>query len=511
MTYQTIKYFLVRIGISLFLMGFLGFMILYFFHEVASTAGKIDDDILHWVLAIVFLFFGFVVYGVWGERRFEKALKELRDMEANEDEAEVIVQFERLISFTYSSCFLPRKGQSLRADVIKEYADYLHSMGKDDHKTLRIYLKAYLQDPKDSRFRLPILAALKRQSQLPAEEIDLLLLMFRTGKIEDKNIASHLADIFMSQNRFNQKIEPVFIRVIESGLENSSAVAHFVLPRLLKKNRTDEYALKFFLKALPFAESSSERIKVLLGKSYCEGHWESVDPDLHVQCGLIFEKLTEKQKEELTKEVLNNKVDEKWKRVKLFGEEDLETLRRLQFQFGVVRSGWEQIKEWIRYFFLFLKKGTKKVLLGGIEMLIQFGRLGVGTKLTTLFILLLGGVIYFQIQKNPKLIKPSALPKKVVVPALEARSQKQNKTVYTLQIAATTRKKQANKMIAKLKKKGIDGLYILQTARRGGGSWFKIRVGSFSDQEKAKELGSKLAGKKLIQNYFIIANKKRMP
>ena len=58
MTYQTFKYLLVRIGISVFLMGFIGFMILYFFHEVASTAGRIDDDILHWVLATVFLFFG---------------------------------------------------------------------------------------------------------------------------------------------------------------------------------------------------------------------------------------------------------------------------------------------------------------------------------------------------------------------------------------------------------------------------------------------------------------------
>jgi hypothetical protein len=511
MTYQTFKYLLVRIGISIFLMGFFGFLILYFFHEVASTAGRIDDDILHWVLAAVFLFFGFVVYGLWGERRFEKALKELRDIESNEDEMGIVVQFERLISFTQSSFFLPGMGRDLRDDVIKEYADYLHSMGKDDAKALRIYLKAYLQDPKDSRFRLPILAALKRQSQLPREEIDLLLLMFKTGKVEDKNIASHLADIFMSKDRFNQKTEPVFIRAIESGLENSTDVARFVLPRLLKKNRTDEYALKFFLKSLPYAGSSAEHIKLTLSKSFCEGHWESVDPDLHAQCGLVFEELTEKQKEELTKEVLNNKVDERWKKVKLFGDEDLETLRRLQFRFGVVRSGWVQIKEGARYFILFLKKGTKRVLLSVIDLLIHFGRLGLGAKLSTLFIIVLGGAIFFQIQKSPKLITSPVPPKKITESSLDARPQKQNQIEYTLQIAATTRKKQANKMTAKLKKKGIDGLYIVKTARRGGGHWFKIRVGSFSDQEKAKELGAKLAGQKLIQNYFIIANKKRTP
>jgi hypothetical protein len=511
MTYQTFKYFFVRVGISIFLMGIFGFMILYFFHEVASTAGRIDDDILHWILAAVFLFFGFVVYGLWGERRFEKALKELRDIEANEDEIGIVVQFERLISFTHSSFFLPGMGRNLRDEVIKEYADYLHSMGKDDAKALRIYLKAYLQDPKDSRFRLPILAALKRQSQLPGEEIDLLLLMFKTGKVEDKNIASHLADIFMSKDRFNQKTEPVFIRAIESELENSTDVARFVLPRLLKKNRTDEYALKFFLKSLPYAGSSSEHIKLTLSKSFCEGHWESVDPDLHAQCGIVFKELTEKQKEELTKEVLNNKVDERWKKVKLFGDEDLETLRRLQFRFGVVRSGWVQIKEGVRYFTLFLKKGTKRVLLSVIDLLIQFGRLGLGAKLSTLFIIVLGGVIFFQIQKSPRQVAPSVPPKKITESSLDARPQKQNKIEYTLQIAATTRKKQADKMTAKLKKKGVDRLYVVKTARRGGGHWFKIRVGSFSDQEKAKQLGVKLAGQKLIQNYFVIANKKRTP
>ncbi len=511
MTYQTIKYFLVRIGISIFLMGVLGFIILYFFHEVASTAGRVDDDVLHWVLSAIFLFFGFVVYGLWGERRFEKALKELRDIDTNEDEMEVIVQFERLINFTQSSFFLPGMGRDLRDDVIKEYADFLHSMGKDDHKALQVYLKAYLQDPKDSRFRLPILAALKRQSQLPSEEIDLLLLMFKTGKVEDKNIASHLADVFMSQNRFNQKTEPVFIRAVESGLENSAEVVRFVLPRLLGKNRTDEYALRFFIKSLPYAGSSAEPIKSTLGKSYCEGHWESVDPDLHAQCGLVFEELTEKEKEELTKQVLNNKVDDRWKKVKLFGDEDLETLKRLQFKFGVVRSEWSQIKDGIRFLTLLLKKGTKKVLLKGIDLLIQFGRLGLWAKLSTLFVLILSGVIFFQIQKNPKPIAPIVLPKKVAEPSLDARPQKQNQVEYTLQIAATTRKKQANKMIAKLKKKGVDGLYIVKTARRGGGYWYKIRVGSFSNQEKAKELGTKLASQKLVQNYFIIANKKRTP
>ncbi len=492
-------------------MGFFGFSILYFFHEVASTAGRIDDDILHWVLLAIFLFFGFVIYGLWGERRFEKALKELRDIEADEDETEIVIQFERLISFTHSSFFLPGMGRRLRDEVIKEYADYIHSMGKDDHKALQIYLKAYLQDPKDSRFRLPILAALKRQSQLPAEEIDLLLLMFKTGKVEDKNIASHLADVFMSQNRFNQKTEPVFLRAVESGLENSAEVARFLLPRLLKKNRTDEYALKFFIKSLSYAGDSAEQIKLTLGKSYCEGHWESVDPDLHAQCGLVFEELTQEQKEKLTKQVLDNRVDERWKRVKLFGDEDLETLKRLQFRFGVIRSGWSQIKEGIRLLILFLKKGTKKVLLKGIDLLIQFGRLGLWAKLSTLFVIVLSGAIFFQIQKNPKPIVSEPPPKKVVESSLDARPQKKNRVEYTLQIAATTRKKQANKMIAKLKKKGVDGLYIVQTARRGGGYWYKIRVGSFESQEKAKELGSQLAGKKLIQNYFIIANKKRTP
>jgi hypothetical protein len=511
MTYQTFKFINVRIGISLFLTGFFGFLVLYFFHEIALTSIRAEDDILQWVLVGGFWLFGFLSYGLWGDRRFEQGLKEFRDAEANEDELATKHRIDRLMQFTYSSCFLPGKGKCLREEVVKEYADYLHSIGKDDNDALRIYLKAYLSDPKDPRFRFPIIAALKRQIQLPSEEIDLLLLMFKAGYVVDKTIASHLAYVFMGKNRFNKKTETVFIAALENNLENSPEIVRFVLPHLLKKNRVDEYAIKFFIKALPHAKYSTERLKLVLGKSFCVGRWESVNPDLHNECKLVFDGLPQEKKDSLTQSINNNRIDQNFKRIKLFGEEDLETLRRLQFKFGIIRSGWEPFQSGVLLTLSLLKRGAKKSLLIGIDWLIAFGRLGLVTKLSVLFVCLLSGGVYYQILTNTNVVQTLKIPKEIGKSSLGVRPKSKDQNSYTLQVAAMKRKKQANRMIAKLKNKGLEGLYIIKTSRRGGGNWYKIRVGDFSNQDKAKELGLKLTNQKLIQNYFIISYRKQKP
>ena len=59
MRYQTFKFFLVRGGISLFMMLTFGFFGLYFFHEIALAGIRLDDEVLHW------LFGGGVVFGGW--------------------------------------------------------------------------------------------------------------------------------------------------------------------------------------------------------------------------------------------------------------------------------------------------------------------------------------------------------------------------------------------------------------------------------------------------------------
>ena len=120
-------------------------------------------------------------------------------------------------------------------------------------------------------------------------------------------------------------------------------------------------------------------------------------------------------------------------------------------------------------------------------------------------------LIYYQVQTNTNVVKTLKIPKGVGKSSLEARPKSKNKSSYTLQVAAMKRKRQANNMIDKLKRKGVDGLYIVKTSRRGGGNWYKIRVGEFSNQDEAKELGLKLTKQKLIQNYFIISYKKQKP
>ena len=202
--FQTFKFFLVRTGISLFMMLTFGFFGLYFFHEIALAGVFLNDEALHWFFGSIFIFFGFIGFGLWGEYRFKKFLNALQDLDPQTNEEFFISQYEDLIDFTRSSYFLPSKGKFLRNQTIRDYADYLYSIGKDDLQALKIYLKAYLLDPITSRFRLPLLSALKRVKYLGDPEVDLLLVMFRSTKVPDQAIASHLAGLLIKGEKFSR-------------------------------------------------------------------------------------------------------------------------------------------------------------------------------------------------------------------------------------------------------------------------------------------------------------------
>jgi septal ring-binding cell division protein DamX len=77
--------------------------------------------------------------------------------------------------------------------------------------------------------------------------------------------------------------------------------------------------------------------------------------------------------------------------------------------------------------------------------------------------------------------------------------------VHTIQIAAVISAKQAEKLIRKLKKKGVEELYVVKAVRRSGGHWYKIRAGKFSLKNQARTYANQLVASDSIKNYFLIS------
>ena len=106
MAFQSLKYLLVRIGISFFLLVVPGFFALYLLHEYALPGVEFDDDIVQWALVFISIFFGFFAYGLIGDQHFQNAFHALRDIDSSSDPETTIARFEELLGLTRSSYFL---------------------------------------------------------------------------------------------------------------------------------------------------------------------------------------------------------------------------------------------------------------------------------------------------------------------------------------------------------------------------------------------------------------------
>ena len=195
--YQTLKYIFVRIGLSFFLFFTLGFFTLYFIHEVALPNAVFNDTLIKWLIFMVCIFFGFFAYGLIGEQRFHNAMYKLNDIPSSADSLEIIGKFQTVLDFTYSSNFLPNQGRHLRNTVVLRFADYLLFAGKDDDRAQKIYLKAFLLEPKSSPYRTPLLSILEKGGDLTDEEIDLLLVILKVEDFCNDAIVKHLASLFL--------------------------------------------------------------------------------------------------------------------------------------------------------------------------------------------------------------------------------------------------------------------------------------------------------------------------
>ena len=184
MLYQTLKFYLARIAISLILIFGLGFTLLFFLHEVALPDVLFDDVAIQWFIVLICLFLGFIAYGMVGDQRFFNALHSLKNVSPQSEPEDIKNQFENLLSFTYTSYFLPETGKRYRVLGVLLYADYLLSIGDETARALNIYVQAFLQSPKDSRFRKPLLAILNQGRELTSEEMDLLLIIMQQEEIQ---------------------------------------------------------------------------------------------------------------------------------------------------------------------------------------------------------------------------------------------------------------------------------------------------------------------------------------
>ncbi len=74
---------------------------------------------------------------------------------------------------------------------------------------------------------------------------------------------------------------------------------------------------------------------------------------------------------------------------------------------------------------------------------------------------------------------------------------------WTVQVNATTNVQQALDVARRLKAKGYDAYTVLAPTR--GQTWYRVRVGRFSDRERAKEMESRLKSSEGFENAYVTA------
>lgn len=510
--FQTLKFFLVRTGISLFLFIFLGFFALYLVHEIALPQTGFDDETIQWGLLFICVFFGFFAYGQIGDQRFQNAFHALKEVGPLDDKRLIIRQFESLLGFTESSYFLPGQARRFRGLVVRKYADFLLSIGREEPEALKIYLKAFLQNPKQSKFRAPLLSILRQGGDLSEYEIDLLLVMLRAEDFKDAFIINHLAAIFLQKKKLSAKTEPVFLYAVENKSSVAPEILQFVIPVLLENDRADMNALRFYLQALPLQIPEEGKMREILGRIYCEELFEGIDPVLHEKCGQTFSQLEPGNQADIRKAVEDNRISGRLKKINLFSRDDIQEISRLKVRLGMKHSLIHRLATGILETANFFQRLSRRFFLKLIDGMIVFGQTRLWIKLgslSILFILFLGGLGLMEWRTGQEEIVEDKEPRsEVVSPGSKSVATKQNKE-HSIQVAAVTSSKKANQLIKSLKGKGVKDIFIVKSPRQSEGNWYKIRVGPFDMKSDAIQMASRMMDEKLIKNYFLVSTPKK--
>lgn len=502
MFYQSFKYYVVRTGLAFFLVLTFGYLTLFFVHEVALPGVHFNDLWIKAGAILVALFFGFVVYGMFGEHRFIRAQEGLKHIDLKNAGPETRKQFQGLVDFTESSYFLPGKGQRLREQLVQDYAEFLLSIGAEDPEALNIFLKAYLQNSGHTRFRNVLVSSLSRKKELSAPEIDLLLVIMKTEEYRDQELLKHMIRIFLEQEWFTNKSEPVFLKALQQKTGQENEIIRFMLPQLLNKKRTDYLAIHFYLESLSsLPQDQQGSLMYLVGSSYCENRFKVLDPQLHDRCRQVFETLDTQSKERLIRLAEDARVADRWKKVKLFHSEDRRALERLKVVTGLSPTFWQVFGKKIAGLGGGLFRLIKKLMFGLFDGLNVLGNLSTAGKLV-LAGLIGAGVFYAALAVDWKTLIQSQMPPPPPPPKpVEAPRVK----IHTIQIAAVKSEAKADQAVRRLKKNKVKGVYIVKTQRKAGGFWYKVRVGKFKDRSEAEQLAAQLQDQKAIRSYFIIS------
>jgi hypothetical protein len=497
--------------VSIFLVFGVGFLSLYFLHEVALPFVMFDDLAIQWSIFLVCLFFGFVGYGMLGEQRFYNSLHGLKNIPPKSVVGNIKSQFENLIEFTYSSYFLPATGKRYRNLSVLQFADYLLSIGEETPKALNVYVQAFIQSPQNSRFRKPLLSILNRGQELNPQEMDLLLIMFHKEEKHDPVLTSYLAGLFLKARQWSGQTESLFLSALEEGSDLSDEIIRFVLPIYLTHQRTDVRALKFYVKVLDFSPPEGDQLKIILAQSFSDGNLMGVSPDLHRKCKEIFYLLPEAKQAELKSKSDETRISYKLKKIKLFRKEDLQDLKHLKVEMRLVASKVSLLWSGLAWSARVIKNIGKWMLLRALDSAFMFGKLPLKIKLgsfVVIFVIILIGLgfkeIWFPINGQGDFVS-----QKGSSTARGSSKVKEDNRVYTVQIAAVISAKQANKLVRRLKGKGVKDLYIVKSKRRSGGHWYKLRVGQFASKSRASEFANQLVAAKTVRNYFVISLPKK--
>ena len=456
-----------------------------------------------WAVVGICLFFGFVVYGIFGEHRFLSALSSLKHIDLKTVGPEIRNQFQHLVEFTGSSYFLPGKGRELREQLIQDYAEFLMSTGSEDPEALNVFLKAFLQDPKQTRFRNVLVSTLTRKEALTDQEMDLLLVIMKTEGYEDRELLKHMITVFLEQEWFTNKSEPVFLKALQLKTGQENKIISFMLPHLLDKKRADYLAVSFYLESLSsLPEDQRGTMAYLVGTSYCEERFKVLDPNLHARCKKVFDSLEAQTKERLLRLAKDTKVSEQWKSVKLFHSDDKQALERLKVYTGLSPTFWQvagkKLSEGLGGGVFNL---IKKIIFKMFDVLNILGGMNTAAKLIFAG-LIFGGIFYAAVAVDWKALIPVSQPVPVVPPE---QAEVPTVQVFTLQVAAVKGKKQADATVRRLKKKKVEDVYVVKIPRPEGGFWYKVRVGKFREREMAEKVAVILVNQKKIRSYFIIA------
>ena len=488
--YQTLKYIFVRIGISLFLLLTFGFLTLYFIHEVALPRAAFDDSFIQAALFFICLFIGIFAYGLVGEQKFHNAMYKLKNIPSAVESEEVIDGFQMVLDFTYSSYFLPGKGKRLRDDVILKFANYLLFVGRKDDRAQKIYLKAFLLRPEDSSYRAPLLSVFKEDYDLTSEEVDLLLVILKAEDYSEDSIVNNLASLFLRKRLFESKTEPIFLASLKNKSENSKEIVNLVLPQLLRANRSDSFAVRFYLEAYRFEPSETSQVLEMIAHAYCEKTWEDVDKALHLKCEEVFQDCDYKFRSDMLRKTAESNLSSKIHRLRLLNENDLRLLRNLKVKMGLSRSFFDLRGGIVVKFLDFTRILASKFLM-------------IRTWFFIVVVILITSLVYrgWQTQQEIGLGEEG----KSIDPKEKNISGLKKTEIHTFQVAAFTSSKQARELINSLKKKGVRDVYQVRTKRKSGETWYKIRVGRFDSKENAQMFARQLIEQKTIKNYFIIS------